>query len=45
MEYSEDHIVLAAEYALGTLDAGERAQVESMIDVDQESFSNKASLG
>jgi anti-sigma-K factor RskA len=34
MEYSEDHIALAAEYALGTLDADERAQVETMISVD-----------
>src|SRR5215472_4360570 len=36
MEYSEDHIALAAEYALGTLDADERAQVETMINVDPE---------
>jgi len=34
MEYSEDHIALAAEYALGTLDADERAQVEAMMSVD-----------
>jgi anti-sigma-K factor RskA len=34
MAYSEDHIALAAEYALGTLDADERAQVESMMSVD-----------
>ena len=34
MAYSEDHIALAAEYALGTLDAGERAQVETMMAVD-----------
>jgi anti-sigma-K factor RskA len=34
MAYSEDHIALAAEYALGTLDADERAQVETMISVD-----------
>jgi anti-sigma-K factor RskA len=34
MEYSEDHIALAAEYALGTLDAEERAQVEAMMSVD-----------
>jgi anti-sigma-K factor RskA len=34
MAYSEDHIALAAEYALGTLDADERAQVESMMAVD-----------
>lgn len=34
MAYSEDHIVLAAEYALGTLDADERAQVETMMNVD-----------
>ena len=36
MEYSEDHIALAAEYALGTLDAEERAQVETMMSVDPE---------
>lgn len=36
MAYSEDHIALAAEYALGTLDAGERAQVETMMAVDGE---------
>ncbi len=35
MAYSEDHIVLAAEYALGTLDADERAQVETMMSVDK----------
>jgi len=34
MATSEDHIVLAAEYALGTLDAGERAQVEAMMSAD-----------
>jgi hypothetical protein len=36
MAYSEDHIALAAEYALGTLDAEERAQVESMMAMDKE---------
>lgn len=36
MSYSEDHIALAAEYALGTLDAEERAQVESMMAIDGE---------
>ena len=36
MAYSEDHIALAAEYALGTLDADERAQVETMMSVDKE---------
>jgi anti-sigma-K factor RskA len=36
MEYSEDHIALAAEYALGTLDADERAQVETMMAVDKD---------
>ena len=35
MAYTEDHIALAAEYALGTLDAGERAQVETMMAVDR----------
>ena len=35
MAYSDDHIALAAEYALGTLDADERAQVESMMAVDK----------
>ena len=34
MAYSEDHIALAAEYALGTLDADERAQVEDLMSVD-----------
>ncbi|MBI5128931.1 MAG: anti-sigma factor [Rhodopseudomonas palustris] len=34
MATSEDHIVLAAEYALGTLDADERAQVEAMMSAD-----------
>jgi anti-sigma-K factor RskA len=36
MAYNEDHIALAAEYALGTLDADERAQAEAMISVDKE---------
>jgi anti-sigma-K factor RskA len=36
MAYSEDHIALAAEYALGTLDAEERAQVETMMSVDRD---------
>jgi anti-sigma-K factor RskA len=36
MAYSEDHIVLAAEYALGTLDADERTQVETMMSVDSD---------
>jgi anti-sigma-K factor RskA len=36
MAYSEDHIALAAEYALGTLDADERAQVETMMTVDKD---------
>ena len=36
MAYSEDHIALAAEYALGTLDAGERTQVETMMAADTE---------
>ena len=36
MAYSEDHIALAAEYALGTLDADERAQVETMMAADDE---------
>src|SRR3954469_3876026 len=35
MAYTDDHIALAAEYALGTLDAGERAQVETMMAVDK----------
>lgn len=34
MIFSEDHIALAAEYVLGTLDADERAQVETMMSVD-----------
>src|SRR5512141_2770900 len=36
MAYSEHHIALAAEYALGTLDADERAQVETMMSVDKD---------
>ena len=36
MAYSEDHIALAAEYALGTLDADERAQVVTMMAADPE---------
>ena len=36
MAYGEDHIALAAEYALGTLDAEERAQVETMMSVDND---------
>ena len=36
MAQSEDHIALAAEYALGTLDADERAQVETLMAVDTE---------
>jgi anti-sigma-K factor RskA len=36
MAYNEDHIALAAEYALGTLDADERAQVETMMAIDQD---------
>jgi len=35
MAYSEDHIALAAEYALGTLDAEERAEVEAMMSADK----------
>jgi anti-sigma-K factor RskA len=34
MTYSDDHIALAAEYALGTLSADERALVETMMIVD-----------
>src|SRR4051812_22556318 len=34
MAYTEDHIALAAEYVLGTLDADERAQVDTMMAVD-----------
>src|SRR5713101_4982385 len=36
MAYNEDQIALAAEYALGTLDADERAQVETMMSADKE---------
>ncbi|MBR0969809.1 MULTISPECIES: anti-sigma factor [Bradyrhizobium] len=36
MAYTEDHIALAAEYALGTLDADERTQVAIMMAVDTE---------
>ena len=34
MAYSEDHIALAAEYAIGTLNADERSQVETMMAAD-----------
>lgn len=36
MAHSEDHTALAAEYALGTLDAEERARVEAMMAADEE---------
>jgi anti-sigma-K factor RskA len=36
MAYTEDHVALAAEYALGTLDLDERAQAETMMAVDKE---------
>jgi anti-sigma-K factor RskA len=36
MAYSEDHIALAAEYAIGTLDAEERAEVEAMMSADKD---------
>src|SRR3954469_17635394 len=36
MAHSEDHVALAAEYALGTLDPDERAQVETMMAADKE---------
>jgi len=35
MAHSEDNIALAAEYALGTLEADERAQAESMMAADE----------
>ncbi|MCD0419075.1 anti-sigma factor [Rubrivivax sp. JA1024] len=36
MAHSEDHSALAAEYALGTLDAAERAEAEALIRSDAE---------
>ena len=36
MAHIEDHIALAAEYALGTLDADERARAETMMSVDKD---------
>jgi anti-sigma-K factor RskA len=36
MAHSEDDIALAAEYALGTLDADERARVETMMSRDKD---------
>lgn len=33
---SDDHIALAAEYALGTLEADERAQAETMMSLDKD---------
>jgi anti-sigma-K factor RskA len=35
MDYRDDDIALAAEYALGTLDAAERARVETMMSADE----------
>lgn len=34
MSYDEDHIAMAAEYVLGTLDGEERAQVETLMSAD-----------
>src|SRR5258708_34660848 len=36
MAFSEDDIALAAEYALGTLDADERAEAETRMSVDKD---------
>ena len=36
MTHDEDHIALAAEYVLGTLDGDERVRVETMMTVDQD---------
>jgi anti-sigma-K factor RskA len=36
MAQSDDHIALAAEYALGTLDAEERAQAETLMSIDDD---------
>ena len=36
MTHDEDHITLAAEYVLGTLDGDERVQVETMMTIDQD---------
>jgi anti-sigma-K factor RskA len=36
MSYDEDHVAMAAEYVLGTLDGEERAQVETMMSADPE---------
>ena len=36
MSYDDDHIAMAAEYVLGTLEGDERSQVETMIAVDPE---------
>src|ERR1700736_443773 len=36
MAYTEEQIAMAAEYALGTLDADERAQVETMMSADKD---------
>jgi hypothetical protein len=36
MDDNEDHIALAAEYALGTLNGDERAQVETMMAADKD---------
>jgi anti-sigma-K factor RskA len=34
MTFSDDHIALAAEYVLGTLDVGERAEAEALMLID-----------
>jgi anti-sigma-K factor RskA len=36
MPENEDHIAMAAEYVLGTLDGDERVQVETMMNADQD---------
>src|SRR5512135_1981219 len=36
MAHNDDQIALAAEYALGTLDGGERAQVEALMAADED---------
>src|SRR5258705_95004 len=36
MAFSEDDIALAAEYALGTLDADERAEAEAKMSIDKD---------
>ena len=45
MAYSEDHIALAAEYALGTLDADERDQARERAEESAREQADMDSIG